>query len=374
MYYFKHHLIRLLCAFFLVWLSGCTEQEAHLSSTERSPVCLSESMAEAVAVTEVKSGLITHRLRLPGEIAVHSDRVYRVYSMAGGVVSHVNVRLGDKVEKGEVLATIRSPEIAELNKDELAARARLDLAESTLRLVESLYESGVYSRRDLIQAQSALETARAGMEQIQQRKEMLGVLEGEAAYQIKAPKAGFVTDRNINPGVNIQAGMEQQLFTIADLDEVWVIGSVYESDIHHIRLHDKAEVTVPAWPGSLFAGEIVRISNAIDPNRRVLEVIIELPNPHLRLKPGMYATVEVDVPDTASLPSVHSEALIFDNNRYYVVTLKDECDLEARPVAISSYGGGRVFIGSGLDEGESVVLNGQLLLYNELIAKNKMAR
>ncbi|MCH8496108.1 MAG: efflux RND transporter periplasmic adaptor subunit, partial [Balneolales bacterium] len=128
----------------------------------------------------------------------------------------------------------------------------------------------------------------------------------------------------------------------------------------------EVSISMVAYPDHNFTGEIVRLSSALDPNRRTLEAIIELPNPDYLLKPGMFATVDVKVPVQDPNPAIHKQSLIFDNNNHYVVVYRDPCDVEVRQVLISSRSGDNVFIESGVREGEQVATNNHLLIFNEL--------
>jgi len=357
----------LLLAGFAAGMTACSEPEAEVRTPDNSPACLSESLLEMISLEPVEHLPLSRDLQLTGRVSVNPDKVFRIYPVAGGSVSDVYVRLGDEVQKGQLLATVQSPEIAGLQREELNARSQVDLAERNLRMVRSLIEAGVYSTRDLIEAERDLESTRAELERIRQRQVLKGALEGEPAWQVRAPESGFVLERSINPGMRVQPGSSDPLFTISGLDEIWILANIYESDIQSIRSGDEVEVRVPAWPERSFNGEIVRISNVLDPDRRVLEAVIELPNPDYSLKPGMFASVDVQVERSEMYSSIASESLIFDNNRYHVVVYHDECNLELREVGIHSRGNGRVFIESGLNDGESVVSSRQLFLYNDMI-------
>lgn len=364
-----HGLAASLLLFFMAGCSGSGEprQEMATASDEIFD-CLSESWMNRITLEEVQAGHEAGTLRLSGQISANLDRVYRIYPAAGGVVTGVDARVGDRVEQGEILATIESPDIAEFHREKLDVMASITLAERNLELARSLFDSGVYSRRDLLEAERALNTARAELERINRRQQVLGIDEDEEVYTIKAPESGFVVARNLNRGMNLRADHDGMLFKISDLREVWVVANVYETDIRNVVPGTPVHVDVPSWPDRTFSGEIVRVSNVLDPGRRVLEAIVELPNPDFRLKPGMFATIRVEVSGEETLTTIPDRALIFDDNRYFVVVYRDSCDVEVREVRLRGRNGEQAFIESGLEEGETIVSRGQLLVYNELVA------
>lgn len=356
----------LAAVIFSILITGCTTTEDPQSNEDISP-CISKSMSEMISIVEVTEQPVYSNLLLPGQITVNSDRVYRLYPAASGMISDVRVRLGDRVQKGQVLATVQSPDIAEFNRDKRSAIAEKQLSERNLSLAQSLFDSGVYSERDLIEARSTFERAEAEVERIREQQKVLGLSDGESVYTIKAPESGFIVQRNINPGLSLRAD-DDHMFEIADLRDVWVVAHVSESDIRKVQSQNEAIITTLAYPDQSFTGEIVRTSSTIDPDRRTMEAIIELPNPEFLLKPGMFANIEINAERAESKPVIDNNALIFDNNEYFVVVYEDSCNMEVRQVRISTRNQSKVFIESGIEAGESVVTNRQLLIYNKLTA------
>lgn len=351
-----------------VLIIGCTSKPE--TEIESSQLCLDEAVLETISTEKVINEPSYRNLKLPGQITVNKDRVYKVFPAASGVITDVYVRLGDRVKKGQVLATVQSPDIAEFNRDKRSALAEKSIAERNLKLAESLHESGVYSMRDLLEAQKTLENIEAEISHLNKRQAVLGIANGDSEYTIKAPESGFVVERNINPGLNLRND-DGHVFEISDLGKVWVVANISESDIRNIKLNADAKITTLAYPDKEIAGKIVRLSNTIDPQKRTMEAIIELPNPDYLLKPGMFANIEVRVENEALELSIHSNSLLFDNNKHYAVVLKSPCNIEARAVSISSRNADRVFIQAGVEEGEIIISDRQVLIYNQLTAKNK---
>lgn len=329
--------------------------------------CLPEAMMQRLVIEEAITGPLKRSLSLPGNIEVNKDRVFRVMPTAGGIITDVHVRTGDRVNRGQVLATIQSPDIAAFKRDIRAAKAEKNMAEQNLDLARSMFESGVYSRRDLLQAESELEKINSEIDRLREEQKVLGIEEGQTAYTIRAPQSGFIVERNINPGTALNSG-DGHAFKISDLRDVWVIANVSETDIGNIRVGDTVSIQTLAFQDRIFEGRIVRMSNTIDPNRRTMEAVIELPNPDFLLKPGMFANIDLNASENEIYNSIPSRALIFDNNEYFVVVIEDACNVEIRKVEIKRRNGERTYLTSGVEAGESVISNRHILVYNQLLA------
>jgi membrane fusion protein, heavy metal efflux system len=349
----------------LLW-AGCGELlETDVAEDPISDPCLSSSMVQKITTEEVGEEPVSRSLLLSGEIAVNNDRVFRVHPTASGIVTNVNVRLGDRVSKGQILATVQSPDIAEFKRDKQSALAEKALAKRNLSLAESLLESGVYSRRDLLEAQSTLDRAESEVKRMREMQKVLGIEGDQDSYALRAPESGFVVERNINPGISMRSD-DPHAFKISDLRDVWVVANVSESDIRNVRIGDTVTIRTLAFPDLRLEGEIVRLSSAIDPGRRTMEAIIEMPNPDFQLKPGMFASIDLKVREAEALPSISSSSLIFDNNEYFAVVFNDPCSVEIRKLNIHSRTGQRTYLNSGLQPGESVVSSRHILVYNKL--------
>ena len=156
------------------------------------------------------------------------------------------------------------------------------------------------------------------------------------------------------------------IFDVAQIDEVWAIANVSEADIQQIDLGLDAEVSTFSYQGKIFHGKIDKIFNTIDPETKSMQVRIILENPDFLLKPEMKATVKISNTLKEKMLSVPSTAIIFDKSRNFVMVYKDRSNIETRKVEVYRQVGDRTFISSGLKEGESVITHNQLLIYDEL--------
>ena len=179
---------------------------------------------------------------------------------------------------------------------------------------------------------------------------------------LRAPVAGYVAKRSTLRGVYVQAGTE--LFQLADLSTVWIIADVYESEIGRVKVGQRAVLDLPAYPGERFAGKVTFIYPALAAGSRTLQARVEFRNPGLKLRPGMYGDVTLDLGDQSAIV-VPADALVDTGEIQYVFVSKGGGRFEPRRVRAGWSGGGRVAVLDGLAEGERVVTTANFLLDSE---------
>ncbi|MCH8524961.1 MAG: efflux RND transporter periplasmic adaptor subunit [Balneolales bacterium] len=355
-----------------VLVIGCSgnETEAESATATDETTCLSDTMMELIKLDEVEEGESRRMLTLTGEVMADPDRMYRVYAAAGGVVENVRVQRGEAVRRGQTLMEVRSPEIAAFRKDEAAARAQVRLAERQLDLTRSMVESGVVGQRELIEAELAVEQSQIDLEQIRQRAAVLGIREddstGSGLYRLTAPQSGFVLERHAHAGMLLR-DEDESVFTLADLSHVHIVANIFERDIRWVREGAAVEISTLAYPDTVFTGRVTRVSQVLHPDKRVAEAIIAIPNSENLLKPGMFAGIRIERNGGERSMRVPQAALIFDNNAHHVVVFRDACDVEVRTVSIADRFNDTVFLSDGVESGETVVSNKQLLIFNQLM-------
>ena len=233
-----------------------------------------------------------------------------------GRVTKILVQLGQRVQKGDPLATIESPDVGTAVSDVNKAQADLVAAEHDLKRKRDLYYiDHAASAADVEAADDAARKARAELERARQKQFLLRVGNVDTVtqtYTMPSPIDGEVLLRNINPGVEVQGqysggaqntclpGLQSttvcgELFTIGELDKVWVIGDIYEVDLARVHVGDKAKVTTVAYKGQPFIGTVDWISGSLDANTRTAKVRCTFDNPEKKLRPMMYTTVEISV-------------------------------------------------------------------------------
>jgi cobalt-zinc-cadmium efflux system membrane fusion protein len=190
-------------------------------------------------------------------------------------------------------------------------------------------------------------------------------------YQVKAPASGFVVERNINPGVQLRPDNATPLFTISDLSRVWILLNVYETDIAQLKMGQQVSIQALAYPDKAFTGTITNISNAVDPDTRILQARVELANPDGLLKPDMFCTVSLNLKNTPAGKqlAVNPKAVIFSQDKYFVIKQSGPNKYDIVPVTVVSSTSNYSYVETKpglLKQGDQVVTEGSLLLYNDL--------
>jgi cobalt-zinc-cadmium efflux system membrane fusion protein len=227
-----------------------------------------------------------------GAIAPDVNRTIHVTSQGSGRVVDLNVRLGDYVHKGQQLLSIHSAELAGAFSDYQKALADERLARNALDRAQLLLSHGALATKDLEQAQDAEEKAKVDVQNTEQHVRILGGNPARPSpmIELRAPVSGTIVEQNISGFEGVKSlDNSPNLFTIADLTQVWVLCDVYENDLGQVHLGDTAEIRLNAYPDKIFRGRVVDVSRVLDPNLRSAKVRIVLPNADGSLRPGMYA-------------------------------------------------------------------------------------
>lgn len=308
---------------------------------------------------------VRNELRLFGKIEPDNNKLAQVYSIVGGNVMKINVELGDYVTKGQVLAVVRSGEVAEFQKEQLDAKSDVALEEKNLQVAKDMYAGKLATEKDVLAAERELEKAKAELSRI---NEVYGIynLQSGSVLNITAPMSGFIVQKNINQNEQLRTDKSDALFSIAEINEVWALANVNESDISKVQIGYDAEVTTLSFPDDKYMGKIDKIFNTIDPETKAMKVRVRIPNLDFRLKPEMNATVIVRYNDNRKLIAVPASAVIFDKSKNWVMVFKDRNNIETRKVHVYSQVGDIAYILDGLAADEKVISKNGLLVYDAL--------
>ncbi|NJD07008.1 MAG: efflux RND transporter periplasmic adaptor subunit [Methylococcaceae bacterium] len=304
---------------------------------------------------------------LSGAVAYDESRSSRIFSPVAGRVTGEIAALGTHVQAGATLLVLDSPELGQAQADYAKAQADLGLAERAFRRSKELFEGGVAPRKEFEQAQDDLARARSEAERTQLKLANLGVHDGRTddRFVLKAPISGVVTERNVNPGMEVRSDRSDPLFVISDLDRVWVLMDVFEKDIGLIHVGQQVAVHVQAFPDQRFVGTVDYLSQVVDDASRTVKVRCVLANPDHKLLPAMYASVEVlsDPKDTAIV--VPLDALFTEGESDWLFVAVGDGHYQKRPVKVGQRLKDRAVISEGLSAGERLVVDGALLLRTE---------
>ena len=350
------------------FLTGCNESGPQPVAVQESSFVLTDSLLSRLELDTVRQGPMRAELKLTGKVAYDEEHVTKVFPLVSGIVTKVNAGLGEYVEAGQVLAELESADIAGFRNEATAAQASLATAQRALASTKELYEGGLASEREYEEARQEMLKARAEVERNQAVGHIYGTKAGSgpARYQIKAPQAGFVVEKAVNPRTLIRPDNDQTLFTISNLQSVWITASVFEDDIARVQPGQPARITTLAFPGEAHQGTVDNAYSALDPESKVMRIRIRLPNPGQRLKPEMFANVTLTSLTDSVMLSVPSSALVFERSRNFVLVYHDRDHIETRPVTPGPSAGGITYLRTGLKPGERVVSKDPLLLYHAL--------
>jgi len=312
-------------------------------------------------------------LRLTGKVESNPERTIHYTPLVSGRVEQVMFSLGDRVQQGQTLLTIRSAELSELNSELISARAELRIAQREYLSAKALFDDKMLSERELFEAEASVMRAQAEVDRIESTFSIYGVTNQSGVFTIKSPISGYILGRNVSAGSNISAEADDAIFTVADLNTVWIIANVHAGDLLFVRQGMPVEITTHAYPNEVFHGKIDAMSRTFDSEERVLKARIVMPNRDLKFIPEMFVEVKlidnVGAKNFSPLPAIPSNALIFDNNRYFVV-VKDRDGMHPvftnREVVVQGRHEHIAYIASGLQEGEEIVIKNQLLIFSEL--------
>lgn len=231
----------------------------------------------------------TSELVVTGSVTPDVSRNVPVVSLASGRVMAVHTRLGDTVQKGQVLMTIRSDDLSGGYSAYKMAVADEALARTQYDRGKDLYEHGAIALNDLQVAQDAEEKAKVAVETAAEHLKLLGNDPDKMNYMvdIPAPVSGVVTDQQVTSGSLVQAYNTPYPFTISDLSSLWVVCDVYENDLPTVKMGDSADITLNAYPDRMFRGKVSNIGATMDPNIRTAKVRIEVKNPGI-MRLGMF--------------------------------------------------------------------------------------
>lgn len=356
---------------FLTWLvalklfAGCGENDIQVQEERIQPYCMDEEFKQQSEFGQPAKSEVTELIPLTGSVEPNPDKVVPFVSLVGGVVTNTYFSLGEEVVKGQLLADLKSPALSGLQAELKTLDARISLGEQKHQSVQSMFEDGVAARSDLVETQSELEILASQKQRVEANLSFYSASEQKDVFQIRAPASGIITEKAISAGTQI-SGDGEILFTVSDLREVWITVNVYATNLQNVTKGMQVDITTLSYPGETFSGEIDAIPQVLDHEAKVIKARVLLPNKDHKLKPGMLV-------DVAALKNLETEALgvpadavIFDNNRHYLVVYRDDCDIEIREVDILTQSRGTIFIGHGLAEHEKVLLKNQLLVYEQL--------
>lgn len=350
----------------ILLIASCSEPAP---KDEDQKFVLSDTMAKMIQTDTVGFCNIDNQLTLSGEVSYNENNVIKVFPRSSGQVLETHITLGDKVHKGQVLAIIRSADVAGNYSDLNSADADVAIAKRQMETTESLYKSGISSEREYTEAKQNYQKALASKNKINSMIAINGG--GKAAangqYALTAPIDGYVVEKKINAGDFIRPDNADNLFTISDLKNVWVYANVYESDISKVKEGNEVTVIPMAYPDKDFSGKIDKISQVLDPQSKAMRVRVVLNNSDMLLKPDMFARVIVNSVEGAKSNCVPASAIISQEGKNYIVVYNNDSDLKVAEVDVNKTVGNKTYLNGGITRGQKIVVKNQLFIFNQLL-------
>jgi len=326
-----------------------------------------------VVVALVKKQRLAGTISVTGKVEANADRIAHVSPRISGKILSVKASLGDSVSAGQVMATLDSVELGEALNRYHQSKTKLALAQSSMDRIKGLVEKKIAARKDILQAETDYKTAQTELHTDEERLSLYGVsiaeLKGDSHKKpllpVRAPISGIITEKHAIVGE--LSDPSKSLYTIADLSNVWVLVDINEKDLAKVRKGQTAVVTVGAFPDQKLKGRITYIADLVDEATRTVKARIEVANPGRKLKPEMFATVELalanDAPPVVAIPE---DALQDLDGKKVVFVAEGDAEFGARQVQAGRTAGGMIEIVSGLKEGDSYAVKGAFILKSEL--------
>ncbi len=357
-YYIKALTITISC----LAIISCGKKEAE---DESDGFVLSKEMYKNLTFSNAEYKPVISELKVFGKVTTDPDKTVDVFPAVGGKVSLVNAQLGDYVQKGQTLAVLQSTEVAGYQKDMLDAQASLLEAQKNLQVANDMYAGKLATEKDVVSAKKDVETAQAEIQRIKQLYNIYN-LGSNNTYYVKAPISGFITAKDITPDMLIRGDRAESIFTVSQINNVWVMANISESNISQITVGCEANIQTLSYPDKIIQGQVDRIFNIINPETKSMQARIQLSNPGYVLKPEMNATVTLKIKENRDMLSVPSNSLIFDNDRNYVVVYYSNKKIEAHPVEVYQQNKDIAYIESGIKPGDKIITKNALLFYRAL--------
>lgn len=335
-----------------------------LSADEKSSIGLKTESADFRQIDMV--------IRAAGMVKAHPNREAQVSSRVAGKISGLFVQVGDRVKAGQRIGEIQSPEIQKLQVEMIQAENKLVLHGAELDRVRQLVEAKIAAQKELIAAQNQHQSTLNEIEGMAQQLVLLGLPEEAvkrvrtqktvSTFSIFSPLGGVVAERNVVLGETVDSG--KVILKIIDPSVMSVEGDAFEEALPRLKTGQIVRIRLASYPGEIFSGKILRFSPVIDPQKRTLHLWVEVPNPAEKLKPNLFAEMDIVVGGAQEVLAVPLEALISAEGLNFVFV--DEKGVFRRAdVTLGARDDRYMEVKSGLVPGDIVVTTGKQQVYTK---------
>jgi cobalt-zinc-cadmium efflux system membrane fusion protein len=355
------YLVALLAVCLIASLSCSNETRAAATKTEVTlePGVYDVDHPDLFKLAPVESRNLPDVLKANGSVTPDVSRTIHMTSLASGRVVDLRARLGDRVNKGQVLLLISSPDLAAAMADYQKAQADEVLSRKALERAQLLSSRGALAEKDLQLAQDTEDKAKIDLHTTEQHIRILG---GDPAQtgpliELRAPVSGTIVEQNVSGFEGVKSlDNTPNLFTIADLSAVWVVCDVYENDLDIVRVGDAAEIHLSAYPERTFRGVVQDISRVLDPGTRSAKVRVILRNSDGSLRPGMFAVATFHSRRPRPRLVVPSTAIMRLQDKDWIFRKEGERRFRRVEVhTLADVGGGMVEIQDGVSAADQII-------------------
>ena len=342
-------------------------QEEHAEHAEAREIKLGDAQLKAagISIATAGPGQLQASSSFQGEVRFDEDRTAHVVPRLAGVVQTVSAQLGQRVDKGAVLAVIASTALAEQRSELLTAQRRRELARTTFEREQKLWQEKISAEQDYLQAQSALQEAEIAVRNAREKLAAVGATgasSGLNRFEIRAPFAGTIVEKHLSTGEAVKE--DASIFTLSDLSRVAVEFMVAPQDLTSVRVGQKVIVSSTAFVSKV-EGRVAYVGALLGEQTRSAKARVNLPNPQGAWRPGLFVTVSVLAPDQPLALAVSRAALqTIDNQPTLFVATPG--GFSARTVKLGRSDGTTVEILDGLQAGEKFAAANTFVLKSEL--------
>ena len=318
--------------------------------------------AANLTTTTAHTTTLNDTLTVPAHIEADPTQLVHIFPPLAGRIVELKVVAGQEIHKGQTVAMLQSGDVATARSDYEKAKVEADRADRARDRGKLLMDHEVLSQAAFLELQATAGAAHAELERTRQRLHELGFAENGTSdiAPIAAPISGTVIEVGAANG-ELQRSLDNAsangIATIANLDHVWVVGEVFERDLTLLKRAEHVDVTVQAYPGEVFHGTLANVGDVFDPATHTLRARVVLANPEHRLKPAMFASLQISRPP-ATVVLVPQTAVIHDGENTGVYVQGTDGKFTFRSVHAGAEHGSDVEITSGLANGEHVVKTG----------------
>jgi cobalt-zinc-cadmium efflux system membrane fusion protein len=342
-----------------IWLTDAQIAEAKLK-------------VEALDEQDVDDVIVTS-----GKVAFDDAHVNHVFSPVSGRVTRIDAKVGQHVKKGEVLAVLESPDIGLASADLHKASADLITAQHDLERQKELLAAHATSQRDFEQSEDNFRKAKAEVDRAKQKAGLFRAGSGDnvtQTYAVRAEIDGEVVARNVSPGGEVQGqyggGTAVELFTVGELDHLWVVADVYEMDTARVKVGSRVNLKLFSMPSKVFPAKVEWVAGTLDPATRTAKIRCILDNTDRSFKPEMYATLYIAVDERKAVAIPRNSLLRLGESTAVFVEKGKSPDgrrIFARTaVTVDEAEGGKWLpLTHGPERGAKIVTEGTILLAGE---------